>query len=33
MNVLILKPRLDIMFKKGPVPTQRGDIPPIRQHC
>ncbi len=32
MNVLILKPRLDIMFKKGPVPTQRGDIPPIRQH-
>ena len=32
MNVLILKPRLDVMFKKGPVPTQRGDIPPIRVH-
>jgi len=32
MNVLILKPRLDVMFKKGPVPTQRGAIVPIREH-
>jgi len=32
MNVLILKPRLDVMFKKGPVPTEKGAIAPIRVH-
>jgi len=31
-NVLILKPRLDVMFKKGPVPKERGQISPIREH-
>ena len=31
-KVLILKPRLDVMFKKGPVPTERGPIEPIRLH-
>lgn len=31
-KVLILKPRLDIMFKKGPVPNKRGPIEPIRVH-
>jgi len=29
-DVLILAPRLDTMFKKGPVPNARGPIPPIR---
>ena len=32
MKVLILKPRLDVMFKKGPVPKERGPIQPIREH-
>ena len=32
MNVLILSPRLDVTFKEGPVPDQRGPIPPIRIH-
>lgn len=32
MNVLILSPRLDVTFKEGPVPDQRGSIPPIRIH-
>lgn len=31
-KVLILAPRLDCMFKEGPVPTERGPISPIRQH-
>jgi hypothetical protein len=31
-NILILKPRLDVMFKQGPVPKERGAIEPIRQH-
>lgn len=31
-KVLILKPRLDVMFKKGPVPMERGPIAPIRIH-
>jgi hypothetical protein len=31
-KVLILKPRLDVMFKKGPVPQERGPIEPIRVH-
>lgn len=32
MKILILKPRLDVMFKKGPVPKERGPIAPIREH-
>ena len=32
MNITVLFPRLDVMFKKGPVPEQRGSIPPIRLH-
>ena len=32
MNILILSPRLDVTFKEGPVPIQRGSIPPIRIH-
>lgn len=32
VKVLILKPRMDVMFKKGQVPSERGHIPPIRQH-
>ena len=31
-KILILKPRLDVMFKKGPVPKERGEIAPIREH-
>ena len=31
-NVLILKPRLDVMFKQGPVPTERAPLAPIREH-
>lgn len=31
-KVLLLAPRLDVTFKQGPVPTQRGSIPPIREH-
>ena len=31
-KILILKPRLDVMFKKGPVPKERGSIQPIREH-
>jgi hypothetical protein len=31
-KVLLLAPRLDVMFKKGPVPDTRGNIPPIREH-
>ena len=30
MKVAILFPRLDVMFKEGPVPEARGEIPPIR---
>ncbi len=29
-KVLILQPRLDVMFKKGPVPMERGPVIPIR---
>ena len=32
MKVLILTPRLDVMFKRGPVPVERGPIAPIRVH-
>lgn len=32
MRVLFLKPRLDVTFKQGFVPEQRGPIPPIREH-
>ena len=32
MSVIILKPRLDVTFKEGPVPDQRGPIQPIRQY-
>jgi len=32
MRVLILKPRMDVTFKEGPVPSQRGSIPAIRVH-
>ena len=31
-NILILVPRMDVTFKKGPVQAQRGPIPPIRVH-
>jgi len=31
-NVVILKPRLDVTFKKGVVPEKKGPIHPIRQH-
>ena len=31
-KVLLLSPRLDVMFKKGPVPFEAGSIPPIRKH-
>jgi hypothetical protein len=31
-KVLILKPRLDVSFKQGPVPRIRSELPPIRQH-
>ena len=30
MKVRILFPRLDVMFKEGPVPEARGPIPEIR---
>ena len=30
VKVIILKPRLDVMFKQGPVPEARGLIPDIR---
>ena len=30
--VVIFKPRLDITFKKGPVPLQRAALSPIRTH-
>jgi hypothetical protein len=32
MKILILKPRLDVTFKKGPVPANKGGFPPIRTH-
>lgn len=32
MQVDIYMPRLDVMFKEGPVPEQRGPIAPIRVH-
>lgn len=32
MKVAILFPRLDVTFKEGHVPEQRGPIPPIRIH-
>lgn len=31
-RILILKPRLDVMFKEGPVPEERGPVAPIRTH-
>ena len=31
-KVLLLSPRLDVMFKKGPVPFETSPIPPIRKH-
>ena len=32
-EVIILKPRLDVPFKNlGPIPMERGTIPPIREH-
>ena len=31
-KVLLLAPRLDVMFKKGAVPFEISPIPPIRQH-
>ena len=31
-KVLLLTPRLDVMFKKGEVPFERGPIAPIRVH-
>ena len=31
-KILILKPRLDVTFKEGPVPEGRGYIQPIRTH-
>jgi len=31
-RILILAPRLDVMFKKGPVSAARGSISPIRVH-
>ena len=31
-SVIILKPRLDIPFKKGPEPRERGPIQPIRRY-
>ena len=31
-RVLVLSPRLDVMFKEGPVPKERGSYPPIRAH-
>lgn len=31
-KVLLLSPRLDCMFKKGPVPFETSPIPPIRKH-
>lgn len=31
-KVLLLAPRLDVMFKKGPVPFEIGSIAPIRKH-
>jgi len=32
VRVLILVPRLDVTFKEGPVPSERGPIPEIRSH-
>ena len=31
MKVAIFKPRLDCMFKKGPVPKVKGPTPPHRK--
>ena len=31
-SVVILKPRLDVTFKKGAVPDKKGSIQPVRQH-
>jgi hypothetical protein len=31
-KVLLLAPRLDVMFKKSSVPSEIGEIPPIRRH-
>jgi len=31
-RVIILFPRLDVMFKEGPVPDHRGPVAPIRLH-
>ena len=31
-KILLLAPRLDCMFKKGPVPFEIGSIAPIRKH-
>ena len=32
MDITILKPRLDVTFKEGPVPKEHCPISPIRQH-
>ena len=32
INVDIYKPRLDVAFKRGPVPKSRGPVPQIRLH-
>ncbi len=32
MQVDIYMPRMDVMFKEGPVPKERGPIAPIRKH-
>ncbi len=32
MRVLMLRPRMDVAFKEGPIPNERGYIPPIRHH-
>ena len=31
-RIIILFPRLDVMFKEGPVPDHRGPVAPIRLH-
>lgn len=31
-KILLLAPRLDVTFKEGSVPTERGPIAPIREH-
>ena len=31
-SILLLKPRLDISFKEGNIPSTRGEISKIRQY-